>query len=61
MIETHLHKSRQTIKLGLIKIMRDLFPGENFKIAYSIQEGVFCRLSGSVLSIREVAMIEVDR
>ena len=31
MIETHLHKSRQTIKLGLIKIMRDLFPGEKFK------------------------------
>ena len=60
MIETHLHKSRQTIKLGLIKIMRDLFPGENFKIAYSIQEGVFCRLSGSVLSIREVAMIEKE-
>lgn len=58
MIETHLHKSRQTIKLGLIKIIRDLFPGEEFKTAYSIQEGVFCRLNDSALSIREVKRIE---
>lgn len=60
MIETHLHKSRQTIKLGLIKIMREMFPGERFKTAYSIQEGVFCRLENSILSVREVKRIEEE-
>ncbi len=57
MEETHLRKRRQTVKLGLIKAIRDLFPGYQLKTAYSIQEGVFCNLSGSVLSEREVAQI----
>lgn len=59
MIETHLHNSRQTIKLGLILVVKQLFPEENLKIAYSIQEGVFCRLVDSVLSIREVSQIDI--
>lgn len=57
MIETHLHRSRQTIKLGLIRTMKELFPGEELKTAYSIQEGVFCRLNTSDLSVREVRLI----
>ncbi len=58
MVETHLHNSRQTIKLGLIIVVKQLFPQEQLKIAYSIQEGVFCRLVDSVLSVREVAQID---
>lgn len=57
MRETHLRQSRQTVKLGLIKVVNDLFPGETLKTAYSIQEGVFCNLAGSVLSEREVKQI----
>ena len=57
MKETHLSKDRQTVKLGLIKVMQDLFPEDTLKTAYSIQEGVFCRLNNSALSIREVDQI----
>ena len=45
MNETHLLESRQTVKLGLIKVIENLFPGETLKTAYSIQTGVFCKLS----------------
>ncbi len=57
MEETHLRKRRQTVKLGLIKIAGELFPEYHLKTAYSIQEGVFCNLSGSLLSEREVGHI----
>lgn len=36
MRETHLIKSRQTCKLGLIIVIRQLFPQESLKTAYSI-------------------------
>ncbi len=55
--ETHLRQRRQTVKLGLIKVVQELFPGETLKTAYSIQDGVFCKLIGSVLSTREVMQI----
>ena len=58
MSETHLHKGRQTVKLGLIKVVHDLFPEEILKTSYSILEGVFCNLYGSILSTREVKQIE---
>lgn len=58
MSETHLHKGRQTVKLGLIKVVHDLFPEETLKTSYSILEGVFCNLYGSMLSTREVKQIE---
>ena len=58
MSETHLHKGRQTVKLGLIKVVHDLFPEETLKTSYSILEGVFCNLYGSILSTREVKQIE---
>lgn len=58
MSETHLHKGRQTVKLGLIKVVHDLFPEEILKTSYSILEGIFCNLYGSILSTREVKLIE---
>ena len=58
MRETHLRRGRQTVKLGLIKVIHDLFPGETLKTSYSIMEGVFCSLESSVLSPREVKQIE---
>ena len=57
MLETHLRQGRQTVKLGLIKVMHDLFPDERLKTSYSILEGVFCHLVGSVLSTREVRRV----
>ncbi len=59
MSETHLHRGRQTVKLGLIKVVHDLFPEETLKTSYSILEGVFCNLYGSILSTREVKQIEL--
>lgn len=58
MSETHLRQGRQTVKLGLIKVIHDLFPDEQLKTSYSILEGVFCNLVGSALSVREVRQID---
>jgi len=58
MIETHFRKGTQTLKLGVSKVMHDLFPDNAFKNAYSIEEGVFVNLVGSLLSVREVKQIE---
>lgn len=58
MSETHLRQGRQTVKLGLIKAAHDLFPEESLKTSYSILEGVFCNLVGSVMSPREVKALE---
>lgn len=57
MRETHLRQGRQTVKLGLVKVVHDLFPDERLKTSYSILEGVYCNLDGSVLSTREVRLI----
>ena len=59
MLETHLRQDRQTVKLGLIKVINDLFPGETFETVCSIQEGVFCQLANSALSEREVRQIDL--
>lgn len=56
--DTHLMKTRQTSKLGMIKIMHDLFPDDELKTDYSIHEGVYCELVHSALSIREVKQID---
>lgn len=58
MRETHLREARQTVKVGLVKVMKELFPQERLQISYSILEGVFCGLDNSVLSVREVREIE---
>lgn len=59
MPETHLTLSRQTVKLGLIIVTKTLFPEESLKIAYSMQEGVFCRFTDTAISVREVRQIEL--
>lgn len=59
MIETHFRKGTQTLKLGVAKVMHDLFPNNAYKNAYSIGEGVFVNLVGSLLSVREVKQIEI--
>lgn len=56
--ETHLNARRQTIKLGMMKVAKDLFPDETLWFVYSIGDGVYCRLSESALSIREVNLME---
>jgi uridine kinase len=58
MSETHLRARRQTIKLGMMKVAKDLFPDETLWFVYSIGEGVYCRLEKSALSIREVELLE---
>ena len=58
MRETHLRQGRQTVKLGLIKVIHDLFPDERLKTSYSILEGVYCNLVGSTQSTREVRLID---
>ena len=59
MAETHLTQSRQTVQLGLIIVIKQLFPEESLKIAYSIQEGVFCRFKDTAISVREVHQIDL--
>ena len=59
MLETHLRQDRQTVKLGLIKVTNDLFPGETFETVCSIQEGIFCQLASSALSERECRQIDL--
>lgn len=49
---------RQTLILGLIKVVENLFPVEKLKIAYSILDGIYCELESSLLSSREVDKIE---
>ncbi len=58
MPDQYLRQSRQTLNLGIIKVVRDLFPENQLKIAYSVPQGIFCKLVDSVLSEREVCLIE---
>lgn len=58
--ETHLHQGRQTLKLGLVRVVHDLFPEERLKTSYSILEGIFCHLVDSDLSTREVSRIDEE-
>ncbi|MHC1719717.1 MAG: uridine kinase [Clostridiaceae bacterium] len=57
--DTHLQEIRQTIKLGLYQVTKELFPEEELKTAYSIGDGIFCKLADSVLSEREVELIDI--
>jgi len=59
MAETHLTLSRQTIKLGLIIVIKQLFPEESLKVAYSMQESLFCRFNETAISVREVRQIHL--
>lgn len=57
MKEMHLQPERQIVKLGVIKAVRELFAGETLKTAFSIENGIYCRLAKSILSEREVRQI----
>lgn len=58
MSENQTRKHRQTLQIGLIAVMKKLFPDDDFKILYSILDGIYCELSGSLVSDREVRLIE---
>lgn len=49
---------RQSLILGLIKVVKTLFPDEQLKISHSILDGIYCELDDSILSSREVQKIE---
>jgi len=53
-----LRRYRQSLILGLIGVVKEIFPGEQLKISHSILDGVYCELIGSILSSREVQKIE---
>ena len=58
MSEYTIRKYRQSLILGLIGVVKKLFPDEQLKIAHSILDGVYCELEDSLLSLREVRKIE---
>lgn len=51
-------RNRQSIILGLILTVKELFPDEQLKIMYSIPDGIYCELKNSLVSPREVSKIE---
>ena len=57
MADDFMRMYRQTLQLGLIKVVKDLFPEERLKIPHSILDGIFCELSDSIVSPREVKLI----
>ena len=57
MEDSRLRKQHETVKLGLARVVSELFPEYDLKAAYSIQDGVYCNLQGSPLSGREVRLI----
>jgi len=58
MSEYTIRRYRQSLILGLIGVIKKLFPDEQLKISHSILDGVYCELENSLLSIREVKKIE---
>ncbi|SDG87546.1 uridine kinase family protein [Desulfosporosinus hippei] len=58
MSDYSIRKYRQTLIIGLIGVVKELFPGEQLKISHSILDGVYCELENSVLSSREIQTIE---
>ncbi|HBW37966.1 uridine kinase [Desulfosporosinus sp. BICA1-9] len=53
-----IRRYRQSLILGLIGVVKELFPEEQLKITHSILDGVYCELEDSLLSSREVQKIE---
>lgn len=58
MPDYELRRYRQSLILGLIGVVKELFPGEQLKISHSILDGVYCELVNSTLSTREVQKTE---
>lgn len=57
-MEKYMRMHRQTLQLGLIKVIKELFPDDQLKIPHSILDGVYCEFSGSLVSPREVRLID---
>ncbi|WP_407308651.1 uridine kinase [Desulfosporosinus sp. SB140] len=60
MSDYSIRRYRQSLILGLIGVVKKLFPDEQLKITHSILDGVYCELEDSLLSSREVIKIEED-
>ncbi len=58
MTETSYRRNRQSLVLGLIISVKELFPNERLKVMHSILDGIYCELENSLLSSREVRKIE---
>ncbi len=58
MSENYMRKYRQTLQLGVIKVVKELFPEEKLKIPYSILDGIYCEFYGSLVSQREIRLME---
>ncbi|HUX47342.1 MAG TPA: nucleoside kinase, partial [Desulfosporosinus sp.] len=58
MPDYEIRRYRQSLILGLIGVVKELFPGEELKISHSILDGVYCELVNSMLSSREVQTTE---
>lgn len=58
MSDYSIRKYRQTLIIGLIGVIKELFPSEQLIISHSILDGVYCELKNSVLSSREIQKIE---
>ncbi|ODA41271.1 uridine kinase [Desulfosporosinus sp. BG] len=58
MSEYTIRKYRQSLILGLIGVVKKLFPDEQLKIAYSILDGLYCELEDSLISSREAQRIQ---
>jgi len=58
MPDYELRRYRQSLILGLIGVVKELFPQEELKISHSILDGVYCELVDSILSSREVQRAE---
>ena len=58
MTETSYRRNRQSLILGLILSVKELFPNERLKIMHSILDGIYCELEKSLLYSREVRKIE---
>ncbi|TGE32311.1 nucleoside kinase [Desulfosporosinus sp. Sb-LF] len=58
MSDYSIRRYRQSLVLGLIGVVKKLFPEEQLKISHSILDGVYCELEDSLLSSREVQKIE---
>ncbi|EGW36130.1 uridine kinase domain protein, partial [Desulfosporosinus sp. OT] len=58
MSEYTIRRYRQSLILGLIGVIKKLFPDEQLKIAYSILDGLYCELEDSLISSREAQKIQ---
>jgi len=58
MSDYSIRKYRQSLVIGLIGVVKELFPDEQLKISHSILDGIYCELENSILSSREIQKIE---